>query len=192
MHDLRYEDDDKDSNYVKESDEDTVNSMYKWFEGSEECENAGYETDEIEEITEVLPEVYEELIPFDVSIGMHPSIIEATADEYWSKQPGIEIWKQWNPEFIVAGMMNGIFDFDLNDFYQGEQKEKRRKTPKEQKKRTRKESWLKTLSQYTQKTTMLLKLKETKTEKNQRMKTMSYQTQKKTKRLRLEKTMILK
>ena len=131
MHESQYDDDDEDSTYVNEQDIEETKEIYTWFDGAEECENAGYETDDLDDIPEAPPVGFTELVPFDVSLPMHPTIIERTTDEYWrGDNPGIEMWKQWDPEFIVAGMMNGIFDFDLNDFYQENQKEKRKKAPK--------------------------------------------------------------
>ena len=103
-------------------------SVYEVFE----CSNDLKDPPPVEEI-EVPGISY--FVPFDVSLPLHPSIVAAAQHHYDPAWKTIENHTSWDPFYLTQGMVNGVFDFGIRDFYQGDAKKRIRRERKEISKR---------------------------------------------------------
>ena len=81
-------------------------------------------------------------VPFDVSKKLHDSILQAAFYKSHKDPKQIKNWTSWDPLYIAMGMLNGIFDFGIEDFYelqcppQQEDKQQHQATPQRKRKST--------------------------------------------------------
>ena len=74
-------------------------------------------------------------VPFDASKKLHDTILQAALYKSYKDPKQIKNWTSWDPLYIAMGMLNGIFDFGIEDFYelqcppQQEDKQQQHATP---------------------------------------------------------------
>jgi hypothetical protein len=100
----------------------------KYVERDVPCDNTknGLELGECVEglfMTTDSPGIFEPVVPFDVELKLHHTILNAARYRPRKESESFKNHRSWDPVFLVDGMMNGSFDFTVADFYTGEEEE---------------------------------------------------------------------
>ena len=123
----------KDSEYTEEDDSFLDDTSSREIEVDEVFECATELKDPPPPVEQNdIPKGISWFVPFDVSLPLHPSIVAAAQHKYDPAWTTFENHTSWDPFYLTQGVVNGVFDFGIQHFYQGdnEKKSKKRKLEK--------------------------------------------------------------